>query len=314
MQPGRPGYGCRWIKKRQPNISLVLHPDQIDAVLWQPGSCLVVRATTPGEIIVEVSPTQTHGSSAAIVQIEPLSQGETQAVPAESSAEIARGVGDIRVLGHVAGIGDVLAQADSWLAGPSAPSRIEGLAVEWPDKPDDLNLRYSVKTARPQAGSGRMMDLGSFAGTRGRALPIVGVVLELSGPGASRYQLAAEAVFLGSPRLRAAGKRVVLSGPTGREPLVGFRLRMDEVNVPAQSVTAAARSGISSGRVRVFHSRAHPAPSLSTRTIAACAVQDDGRPRHLRRAAPSGAGASQRPGVGGRGRRHGVQSGHPAEQ
>jgi len=255
-------------QKRQPNISLVLHPDHIDAVLWRPGSSLVVRATSPGEIIVEVSPAQRHGSSAAIVQIEPLSQGDTHAPRPERGAEIAGGRGEIRVLGHVAGIGDVWADADSWLAGPSAPSRIEGLAVAWPDKPDDLNLRYSVKTARPQAGSGRMMDLmmdlGTFAGTRGRALPIVGVVLELSGPGASRYQLAAEAVFLGSPRLQAAGKSVVLSGPTGREPLVGFRLRMDEVNVPAQSDTGAARSGISSGRVRIFHSRARPAPLLST--------------------------------------------------
>jgi hypothetical protein len=183
---------------------------------------------------------------------------------AESGARIAGGRGDLRVLGHVAGIGDVLADADTWLAGPAAPSRIEGIAVEWPGRPDDLRLRYSVRTARSQAGSGRMMDMGAFAGTRGRALPIVSLVLELSGPGASGFQFAAEAIFLGSPRLRAVGRRVVLSGPTGREPLVGFRLRVDAVKVEAQPVAAPARSGVSSDRVRVFRSRPQSAPSLST--------------------------------------------------
>jgi len=28
----------------------VLHPDHDEAVLWQPGSCLVVRATAPGKL------------------------------------------------------------------------------------------------------------------------------------------------------------------------------------------------------------------------------------------------------------------------
>jgi hypothetical protein len=251
--------------QQESDVLLILHPDHEDAVLWQPGSCLVVMATSPGEIVVEVSPTRRDGSSAATVQVEPLTQGEA-ASPVESGVKPTAGGGDIRVLGHVAGIGDVLANADTWLAGPTAPSRIEGFAVEWLAKPNDLNVRYSVKTARPQANSGRMMDLGSYAGTRGRALPIVGLVLELSGPGALRYQLAAEAIFLGSPRLRATGKRVTLSGPTGREPLVGFRLRLDEVNARPQPVPSAApvpvRSGRSSGRVRVVQSRAQPAQSL----------------------------------------------------
>ena len=151
----------------------------------------------------------------------------------------------------MAGIGDVFAGAQEWLAGPSAPSRIEGIAIEWPDKPRDLTLRYAVTTAKPQAASGRMMDLGTYAGTRGRALPVVGVLLELTGPGASRHEISAEAIFLGSPQVRATGRRAVLAGPTGREPLVGFRLHMKELKKPAASV----RSNTPSGRVRVFRSQ-----------------------------------------------------------
>jgi len=44
------------------------------------------------------------------------------------------------------------------------------------------------------------------------------------GPSALDFRLVAEAIFLGSPVMRMTGKRGVLSGPTGREPLVGLRL------------------------------------------------------------------------------------------
>jgi hypothetical protein len=173
--------------------------------------------------------------------------------------------GGIRILGHVSGMGDVPVNANEWLAGPSAPSRIEGLSISWPDKPADLDIHYAVKTAKPQATSGRKMDLGSFAGTRGKAMPIVSLMLELSGPGAANFQLSVEAIFLGSPTKRFTGKRVVASGPTGREPLVGLRLAVENLRSAVEKMGSTARPqkkppankpARSEGRVRVFRSRA----------------------------------------------------------
>jgi hypothetical protein len=241
---------------RDNDILLILHPDHADATLSQPGSCLVVMATRPGELIVEVTPSQRNGSSAATVKIEPLTQGAAE--PSQAWEPTFAGSG-LRVLGHVAGIGDVFVGAQEWLAGPSAPSRIEGLAIEWPDKPRDVTLRYAVTTAKANAGSGRIMELGTYAGTRGRALPIVSVALDLTGPGASRFEICAEAIFLGSPQVRATGRRAVLAGPTGREPLVGFRLHMTEL----MKQPSSARTSTPSGRVRVFRSK-----NRSTRAVA----------------------------------------------
>lgn len=246
------------------NIELILSPEHDDAMLWQPGSCLVVRASRPGQLFVEVIPIEDGGSRAATVKIETLSQGEAivpvrRGVDADVDDDIDAYAdsGQLSLLGHVAGIGDVLARPDQWIAGPASPARIEGLSIDWPGKPDDIDIRYAVKLARPHTVSGRMMELGGYAGTRGRALPIVGITLELSGPGASDFRFAAEAAFLGAPVTRVTGNRIDVSGPTGREPLVGFRLRLDEINVPLQPlpgpVAAKARS---SGRVRVFRSRA----------------------------------------------------------
>jgi hypothetical protein len=148
---------------------------------------------------------------------------------------------------------------NEWIAGPATPSRVEGISLGWPEKPDDLVLRYAVKSTA-QAGPAKMGDLDSFAGTRGRALPITGIVLEMSGNGATNCQFLAEALFLSSPILRAVGQRVVLSGPTGREPLVGLRLSIqstgtfDEPAPPAPS-EASRKASPAKGKVRVFRSR-----------------------------------------------------------
>ena len=169
------------------DIGFLLHPDQNEAVLWQPDSCLVVRALAPGKLSVEVTPTRDQGSAAATVRIEPLSQGTPPSAWHHPQPGLGRhlscDLSGLRILGHVAGIGDQFVNINEWIAGPIAPSRIEGISVDWPDKPDDLEIRYAVKTTEQQPASGRAMGVGSFAGTRGRTIPIVSVLLEMSGRG-----------------------------------------------------------------------------------------------------------------------------------
>ena len=148
---------------RDNDILLVLHPDHADATLSQPGSCVVVMATRPGELIVEVTPSRRNGSSGATVKSEPLTQGAAE--PAQTFEPTLAGSG-LRVLGHVAGIGDVFAGAQEWLAGPSAPSRIEGIAIEWPDKPKDLTPVFKTVEDRREAALGKYRGVVSkFAGT-----------------------------------------------------------------------------------------------------------------------------------------------------
>jgi hypothetical protein len=240
-------------------IQFILHPDATEPTLWRPNSAVVVRVNSRARLQVEVLPTRAGGSRAATVSIEPIQSGQLAPATLEQNigARSALSNDAFKLLGHVAGIGDVVVGPNAWIAGPAAPSRIEGLALEWPDKPADLDLRYAVQLANAQPGSGRLVPLGTFAGTRGRALPLTGVVLEMGGN--SELQFAAEAIFLSAPTLRAIGRRVVLSGPTGREPLVGLRITVEriasfgateEIARPAASTTPAG-----SGRVRVFRSR-----------------------------------------------------------
>jgi len=248
------------------DINFLLHPDHNEAVLWQPGTCLVVIALSAGKLCVEVTPMHEGGSAAATVRIEPLDQGK----PTYNSAPTtklnhASYDGGLRILGHVTGIGDLTVDASEWIAGPSAPARIEGISVTWPGKPANLEVHYAVKTAKPLPISGRKIDLGSFAGTRGKAMPIVGLTLELSGEAAANFQFSAEAIFLGSPAQRLTGKRIVLSGPTGREPLVGLRLSVENVGSIARPVKTlpTSKRASSESRVRVFRSRLKPEQSAT---------------------------------------------------
>jgi hypothetical protein len=237
------------------DIAFVLYPGESEPVLWEPDTCLVVRATAAGKLGVQVIPMEEGGSTAATVRIEPISQGKTAAPPMSNGA--AHDLDALRLLGHVTGLGDVTVMADEWIGGPSSPMRIEGIAIDWPEQPPDLQIRYAVKTARPMPASGQAVELGSFAGTRGRAMPIVGLMLELSGPAAARFQFCVEAIFLGSPATRIISNRIVASGPTGREPLVGLKLSLNSVEAAEELDTKvpANTHGAAAERVRVFRSR-----------------------------------------------------------
>ena len=260
------------------NCNIITGPDAANGTLFAPETALVVSVARPSRLIVEVTAGRAGGSTAANIKIEPLSQGQPAVQPIgqpagrpfdayEPEAD-PDGLSALKLLAHVAGLGDVTVGPNTWIAGPAAPARIEGISLEWPNKPYDLNLQYAVKFARPQRGDNQFVPLGTFAGTRGRALAITGFSLEATGPGADRYAIAAETIFLGAPALRVTGNRIVVSGPSGREPLVGLKLSLEEHR--AQAAPLAPRQPRHAepappmprqeaprldGRVRVFRSR-----------------------------------------------------------
>jgi hypothetical protein len=243
------------------NGHVILHPDAKDPILSEPGTALAVKASARAKLLVEVTPTEENGSTVATVQVEALNPGVTP-----PPARVKRGTGKpaltgLRVVGHVAGIGDVVVKAGEWMAGPMAPSRIEGFAVQWPDMPEGLEFRYAVKAAQANSATGRMTDAGTFAGTRGKALPLVSLVLELSGDDADEHELEVDALFLGAPAIHKSGQRVMLSGPTGREPLVGLRIGMTSSHEAEAPRPRVARPQRTRSRVRVFSGRSKDQPT-----------------------------------------------------
>ncbi len=250
------------------NVEFLLPPGVKEPILWSAGASLVLRISSPTRLIVEVTPSSPSGSTAARVQSSQLSTDPLGLAWPHEIAPV--DLSSFRLLGHLAGRGDTLVSLGEWLGGPMAPTRIEGFSIEWPGRPPNFKLRHAVRvggTGEPKVTD--FVEVGVYSGTRGRALPLVGASFEVFGPAASGYEITAVALFLGSPQMRITGQRVVVSGPTGREPLVGLRLQIaapkaalppaaaTPIAVPASPTPAAAGIERSSkGRVRVFRSRA----------------------------------------------------------
>jgi hypothetical protein len=235
-------------------VTLISEPEASGSVLDRPGTCLVIRAIEQAHIHVEIAPSRPDGSTAATIRLHNISRpsvGITPAAPPSkpaaamhnqaSSAKVVpvqdkigsrqrakRALPELRLVAHIAGAGDVRARAGEWVAAGTAGGRIEGFAIEWRAKPDDIDVRYAVRIGGGNPGLTDRVTSGAFAGVRGRALPVVGLTMQLLGPAASKYRLTVEAVFEGLPVFHAAGEHVVLGGPTGQEPLVNLRLHLEK--------------------------------------------------------------------------------------
>jgi hypothetical protein len=238
---------------------VILHPEQARATMSAPGQALVIRAVQNGNVQVEIASTGHASTLDATLKFEPLRRDNGGPGGLMSAAPPARDrLAGIQVLGHVARLGDVVASLDQWLGGPSAPSRIEGFSIVWPGKPSDVNLSYAATVAGQQPGAARLVGAGEFTGTRARARPILGLMVELFGAGAKHYQLTVEGLFLGAPTRRSTGQTITLTGPTGREPLVGLRIGLASMQGSAQTQAPfdvsqnPATVGADARRVRVF--------------------------------------------------------------
>jgi hypothetical protein len=246
---------------------LISAPGYPVGALLRPGDALVVQAQKSARLSVQVRPSVPNGSLEADVSIERLGQSAEQeediARTEWSEASQSEGTNELDILAHVARLGDISVPAGEWIAGPERPARIEGLSLKWRGPPPNLELKYAVRVG------GRSSSLmwgngdGSFVGTRGQARPLTEIRFELGGPAAENNELVIEALFQGATPIRAEGRNIRLTGPTGQEALLGLRVELadvsaqDEISAVTSASPARAASGESKrtgGRVRVFRS------------------------------------------------------------
>jgi hypothetical protein len=225
----------------------------------------LIRAERPGALDLTVCATQPDGSLDAEVRLERIASSELEKTDA-AATETARPAvtsPELELLAHVARRGDVTAQRGEWICGPDSPAAIEGLEVRWPNKPADVELHYTLTVGQDHRQRLMEKTSGQFAGTRGKALPIVGITLALSGAAAAAYELCGDALFENSPVMSKSGLEIAFSGPTGREPLVGLRLGLATRKDPKLVAEADNKQAVAVkqiGRVRVYRPGAVPPP------------------------------------------------------
>jgi hypothetical protein len=247
----------------------VISPSNEDAVLVSPGDALVVRAERDSFITVSVTPSQQNGSRDAELVLERVSTSLRPAAASDVTPDREKpdfGPHDLQILAHVARRGDVLVRAGQWICGPQLPMAIEGIELRWNNRPRGVDI---VSRATINARGTRELAeraTGEFLGTRGRAAPITSLTMTLTGPGTEDLSLTCDALFLGLAVKTVSGRSCVLSGVTGREPLVGLRLSimsaLDKATnqsvalLRAQQKEAAATTALApaerTSRIKVF--------------------------------------------------------------
>ena len=249
-------------------ISLMSGPGASHQRLREPGAYLLVQANRPSALDLTVCSRRADGSLDAEVRLERIitDQSGRNVVAAESDfTEPPETVQpDVEILAHVSHRGDTTCRQGEWICGPKLPMPIEGIEIRWPNKPTDVELVYTAFSGRRNQQRSRETRVGDFVGTRGKSAPLVGLMLGLKGRHASLYELRCDALFLGSQVLSRTGAEITLSGPTGQEPLVGFRLSI----VPTKTFSPKSRttqtadpiSAKQGGRVRVFRRASTLAP------------------------------------------------------
>jgi hypothetical protein len=243
-------------------------PGRVSDDLASPGECILIRAERSGALDIAVTSATPDGSLEAEVRLERIVTSENAASERVTHAPVsASSEPDVAILAHVAHRGDCVVEQGEWIGGPDLPMAIEGLEIRWPNKPANVDLRYAAITEKSPRNRAQARAAGQFAGTRGRATPLLGLRLALGGPQSSDYELRAEALFLGASVDRKSGDEILLSGPTGREPLVGFRLSIVPTrNLPAPARPATAAEAVAMkqvGRVRVYRPASAPKTMLS---------------------------------------------------
>ena len=126
---------------------------------------------------------------------------------------------NLKLSGHLEMRGDITAQPGDWLGDPKTSRRLEGFAIDWLDRPEELDIAYSCVIG----GLGRSPAVlsGGYCGSRQRAAPITALTVSLVGKNANSFELAMEAVFAGCPTQKMRSG-VEVRGITGREQLVAI--------------------------------------------------------------------------------------------
>lgn len=228
-------------------ISILSAPGAEFGVLSEPGQGLVVLAEQDGTMELVLRPSAPGGSvdaELALTRVEAPRPALSRGAPQRSA--LPDGAAEFLVRAHVSLRGDVSGGRGSWIGGPEAPGRIEGLEIRGIG--GELALEYQVATAGRTGGWSAWMPAGTYAGSRGKAIPLIGLRLRLKESAPAHLELKAEALFLGASPIARRGREIEFVGASPLDPLVGIRLDLAAAAIGERSAPPVPASG----RLRVF--------------------------------------------------------------
>ena len=198
-----------------------------DGWLHGAGDAALVRVVNgPAQVLVTVyqSPNADSASAPNLQVVRLLEAGGRQ--PAPAAVPAAPQVVD--VLAHVQGQGDIGGQLGSWIGEPGSKRWVEGFAIAPTSGISADDIEYQAVLGRGWMSP--WVEGGQFCGSRGMALPILGLRVRLRGASVATHECSYSASFVDGTSIGpvAAGEACEAESLAPVEAfLITIRLRPD---------------------------------------------------------------------------------------
>ncbi|MGP8026942.1 MAG: hypothetical protein ACLPJJ_09570 [Acidocella sp.] len=176
-----------------------------DGWLNAEGDATLVRIrNTQAQVLVTIYQLPNQPESAPRLQVRQLLAANDLPVPA-AAAPVQAKPEKVDVLAHIQGRGDVGAKFGDWLGESGSNSWIEGFSIAAPEGIAPADLTYQAVLGRGWLSP--WVEAGEYCGSRGMALPLLGLRVRLSGEAAEQYEISCSGSFIGG----------AVAGPVGND-------------------------------------------------------------------------------------------------
>lgn len=189
-----------------------LAPDSVEISSFRPdgwlsgaGDAALVRVKQgSAKILVTVYQHAGQPDSAPRLQVLRLANGEAlPANPAAPAQALPSAPVRVDVLAHIQGHGDVGVKFGDWLGKVGSKNWIEGIAISAPEGIAPADLSYQAVLGRGWLSP--WVEAGQYCGSRGMALPLLGLRVRLQGAAAKAFGLVCEASFIDGSKAGPVG-------------------------------------------------------------------------------------------------------------
>jgi hypothetical protein len=166
-----------------------------DGWLNAEGDAALVRIRNqPAQVLVTIYQLPNQPDAAPRLQVRQLLAANETPVPA-AQAQVQAEPEKVDFVAHIQGRGDVGAKFGDWLGERGSNSWVEGFSVAAPEGIAPADLTYQAVLGRGWLSP--WVEAGEYCGSRGMALPLLGLRVRLSGEAAERYEVSVSASFVG---------------------------------------------------------------------------------------------------------------------
>jgi hypothetical protein len=222
---GLPGVRISPPPKNPQNIEITSF--RADGWLDADGDAALVRVRrAPGHILVTIYQTHDQPEGTApklqvrrLMDVSESAHAPVAAVPPAPPAAPER----MDIMAHIQTRGDVGAKFSDWLGERGSGHWIEGFAIAPPDGVEAADLSYQAVLGRGWLSP--WVEAGQYCGSRGMALPLLGLRVRLTGKAAELFDLTCSASFVGGGTTGPVGNDETCEAET-LAPLESIRLTL----------------------------------------------------------------------------------------